>query len=89
MKLTYDPKVNVAYIRLKSKRGRVRTVTVSDELNVDLAADGSVYGIELLNANVQLAADGLRELVVENEDSGKTEKVPLALNLPRARKRAG
>ncbi len=89
MRLTYDPKINLAYIRLKSKRGRVRSITVSEELNVDLAADGSVYGIELLNANVQLAADGLRELVVENEDSGKTEKVPLSLNLPKSRKRAG
>jgi len=29
---------------------------VSDELNVDIAPDGSVYGIELLNANEQLRA---------------------------------
>ena len=51
MKLTYDPKYNIAYIQLKRKSGKVRTVQVSEELNVDLAADGSIYGIELLNAN--------------------------------------
>lgn len=54
MELTYDPEVKVAYLRLKRKRGKVRTVCVSDELNIDLAADGSVYGIELLNANEQM-----------------------------------
>lgn len=37
---------------------------VSDEMNVDVAPDGTVYGIELLNANEQLAEDG-RALIVE------------------------
>ncbi|HEY8695761.1 MAG TPA: DUF2283 domain-containing protein, partial [Chloroflexota bacterium] len=50
---------NVAYLRLKERRPddadwRVETVNVSDDLNVDLAPDGTVYGIELLNANEQL-----------------------------------
>ena len=53
MRLTLDPRYNVAYIHLRAKRRKVRTVRVSDELNVDLAADGTIYGIELLNANEQ------------------------------------
>lgn len=57
MKLTYDPKHNVAYIRLHEKTGQVTTLKISDEINVDLAADGTVYGIELLNANEQLTED--------------------------------
>jgi uncharacterized protein YuzE len=89
MKLTYDPKVNLAYIYHRNKRGRVRTIAVSDELNVDIAADGTVYGIELLNANEQLAADGLRGLVFENKVSGQTAKIPLHLTSSRSRKRAG
>jgi len=32
----------------------VDTIRVSDEMNVDIAPDGTVYGIELLNANAQL-----------------------------------
>ena len=79
MKLTYDPKYNVAYIYLKKKAGKVRTVAVSDELNVDVAADGSIYGIELLNANEQLSADRLKALVIENKSSGESCKVPLAV----------
>ncbi len=66
MKLTYDPKHNIAYLRLRPRGEQVETVRVSDELNVDLAPDGSVYGIELLNANEQLrAADG-GKLVLES-----------------------
>jgi len=57
MKLTYDPKHNVAYIRLHEKMDQVTTIKISDELNIDIATDGSVYGIELLNANQQLSED--------------------------------
>jgi len=89
MKLTYDPQYNIAYIHLKNKQGRVRTVAVSDELNVDVATDGSIYGIELLNANSQLAADGLHGLVVENKASGKSTKIPLTLSTLRTGKRVG
>lgn len=57
MKLTYDPKYNVAYIRFHEKQGKVTTIKVSDEVNIDIAPDGTVYGLELLNAKEQLAAD--------------------------------
>lgn len=57
MRLTYDPKYNVAYIRLHEKTAQVTTIKISDEMNVDIASDGTVYGIELLNANEQLAED--------------------------------
>jgi uncharacterized protein YuzE len=51
MRLTDDPKHNVAYLRLPETTERVETVRVSDELNVDVAPDGTVYGVEFLNAN--------------------------------------
>ena len=69
MKLTYDPRHNVAYIRLREEGAEVRTVQVSDELNIDLAPDGTVYGIELLNANEQLA-ERRSPFALENEASG-------------------
>ncbi|HXM41846.1 MAG TPA: DUF2283 domain-containing protein [Bryobacteraceae bacterium] len=53
MELTYDPRHNIAYIRLREKSGEVDTLRISDELNIDLAPDGSIYGIELMNANAQ------------------------------------
>ena len=33
MKLTYDPKHNIAYMRLHEKKAQVETIRVSDELN--------------------------------------------------------
>ena len=69
MQLSYDPQRNIAYLRLREAAGaQVETIRLSDEINVDLAPDGSVYGIELLNANVQLReADG-GNLVLELAD---------------------
>lgn len=57
MKLSYDPKYNIAYIRFHEKVGQVTTIKISDEMNIDIATDGTVYGIELLNANEQLTRD--------------------------------
>jgi uncharacterized protein YuzE len=74
MKLTYDPRHNIAYMR--EQAGQVETIRVSDELNIDLAPDGRVYGIELLNANEQLrAGDGGHIVVVD----AKGEERALAL----------
>jgi uncharacterized protein YuzE len=78
MKLTYDPRHNVAYLRLQEKTAEVETIRVSDELNVDIAPDGTVYGIELLNANQQLRAGDSGALVVVNEALGERREIPLA-----------
>jgi uncharacterized protein YuzE len=80
MKLTYDPKHNIAYFRLHEKKGQVDTVRVSDELNVDMAPDGTVYGIELLNANAQLEAEDDGNLVIVNEAIGRRQELPLAVH---------
>ncbi len=78
MQLSYDPRRNVAYLRLREPAGaQVETLRLSDELNVDLTADGTVYGIELLNANEQLrGADG-GSLVLIDEVAGRRTEVPL------------
>jgi uncharacterized protein YuzE len=77
MKLTYDPRYNVAYIRFGEKTGEVESIRLSDELVVDIAHDGTVYGIELLNANEQLRRDDGNDLVVVNEETGQQTKLPL------------
>ncbi len=74
MRLSYDPRYNVAYIRLQEKRAQVETIKISDELNIDIAPDGSIYGMELLNANEQLRKEDKGKLIVINEATGaKTE----------------
>ena len=79
MQLTYDKDLNIAYIRLKKRTGKVRTVAVSDELNVDLAPDGSVYSIELLNANAQLSIQRTKKITLTNTASGATCELPVAV----------
>mgnify|MGYP001576920997 CR=1 FL=1 len=75
MTISYDSKFNVAYIRLQNESTGVRTVCVSDDLNIDIAADGTVYGIELLNANEQLWAEGLGRFVFTDETIGDRREI--------------
>lgn len=79
MKLTYDPRYNVAYLRLHAKTAEVETIHVSDEINVDLSPDGTVYGIELLNANAQLTREDAGQLVLQNEATGERTSVKLPI----------
>ena len=63
-------------LRLRAIAGtEVETVKVRDEVNIDLALDGSVYGIELLNANALLRDGDQGNLVLEL--AGQRIAVPL------------
>lgn len=77
MKLIYDPRHNIAYLRLHEKTAQVETLRLSDEINVDLAPDGTVYGIELLNANQQMLSEDEGKFVIVNEALGNTLELPL------------
>lgn len=74
MKLTYDPKQNIAYIRFRDDIIEAETIRLSDDLLVDIAPDGRLYGIELLNANELLSGIG-KKLVVENTATGETNSI--------------
>lgn len=78
MKLTYDPRYNIACLRLIDKGAEVETLEISDELSLDIAPDGRVYGIELLNANEQLRAQDGGQLVVRNEAAGNENTLHLS-----------
>ncbi len=77
MKLVYDPRHNIAYLRLHEKTAQVQTLHLSEEINVDIASDGTVYGIELLNANQQLRSEDQGNLVIVNEAAGDIREIPL------------
>jgi uncharacterized protein YuzE len=78
MKFTYDPRYNIAYIRFHDKGAQVESIRVSDELTVDLAPNGMVYGIELMNANDQLKGEDMGKLLVVNEATGKKSELQLS-----------
>jgi uncharacterized protein YuzE len=80
MRLTYDPRYNIAYVRFQEKKqAEVEAIRISDELVVDMAPDGTIYGIELLNANVQLWHEDMGRLLVINEATGERAELPLAI----------
>jgi uncharacterized protein YuzE len=79
VKFTYDPRYNIAYIRFREKRSDVDSVRISDELVVDMTPDGTLYGIELLNANDQLRRDETDKLLIVNEATGEQVEFPLAI----------
>lgn len=78
MRLTYDPRYNIAYIRLHEKTTEVETIKVGDEINIDIAPDGTIYGIELLNANEQLKKEDAGRLFVINEATGEKSELVLS-----------
>lgn len=77
MQLSYDPRYNVAYLKFQEKTAEVESVRVSEALVVDVAPDGTIYGIELLNANEQLRGKDATRLIVTNEATGQVAEVAL------------
>lgn len=78
MRITYDPRYNIGYIRFQPKSSEVESIRISEELIVDMAPDGKIYGFELLNANEQLQRDDLGKLMIINEATGKQVDVSLS-----------
>jgi uncharacterized protein YuzE len=77
MKLSYDPQYNIAYLRLQEKSGEVNTIHIGNALNIDIAPDGSIYGIEFLNANEQLASPNADAIEIVNQLTGQCAQIKL------------
>jgi uncharacterized protein YuzE len=77
MKVEFDIKYNIGYIKFKEKHEQVTSLRISEDLVIDLSADGSIYGIELLNLKEQLFGDHAMELELYNENSGNRKQVEL------------
>lgn len=77
MEVSYDPRYNIAYIRLREKATEIETIRISDELNIDVSPDGKIYGFELLNANEQLEITKDGSLVLTDESTGKTVRLSI------------
>ena len=51
MKITYDKKADAAYIKLNDKATYQSSRKVTDDVLIDYAKDGTVVGIEVLDAS--------------------------------------
>ena len=88
----YDPEMQELIRRISGASAVVvfdHTIRVSDELNIDLASDGTIYGIELLNANEQLRAGDGGRIVVVDEANGEERALALASEPPMTGARGG
>jgi uncharacterized protein YuzE len=54
MKITYDKKADAAYIKLNDKMAYEVSKKVTDNVMVDYAEDGTVVGIEVLDASTNM-----------------------------------
>ena len=66
MKISYDPKVDAAYIRLKEGKFEVTTQRLTEDIAVNYAPDGSVIGIEILDASKYLLKHKQPQIELEN-----------------------
>ena len=66
MKITYDPHVDAVYIRFKPGKVEVTTQRLSEDVAVNYAPDGSVVGIELLDASKYVVKHRRPQVELEN-----------------------
>jgi len=79
MRFTYDPRYKIAYLRFHEKSAEVETIRISDELLVDMAPDGTIYGIELLNSNEQIQHEDMGRFLIINEATNEQNELPLSI----------
>jgi uncharacterized protein YuzE len=62
MKITFDKEADAAYIYFKEiLKGEIfQTVSLNDNVNIDLDKKGRTLGIEILNASSKLPQETLR-----------------------------
>lgn len=66
MKISYDPKVDAAYIRFREGRFEVTTHQLTEDIAVNYAPDGVVIGIEILDAGKYLCKRKAPQVELEN-----------------------
>jgi uncharacterized protein YuzE len=79
MKITLDRAHGVGYVYIQNEAqlsGPAQSIEVSPDAGVDLATDGTLFGIELLNANDQLGENSIIE--VPNEVTGQSQQRKLS-----------
>ena len=66
MKISYDPRVDAAYIRLKEGKFEVTTQRLTEDIAINYAANGSVVGIEILDASKYILKHKQPQVELEN-----------------------
>jgi len=68
MKISYDPKHDVMYIKFSDAK-ITNTVEVDEGVLIDYGKNGEIVGIEIINASIRLHAKPLSEITIKIEES--------------------
>ncbi|TET98003.1 MAG: DUF2283 domain-containing protein [Dehalococcoidia bacterium] len=66
MKITYDSKYDVLYLKFTDESPQVVTQRVNEDVGVDFDADGRIVGIEVLSASKYLDLGSLLPVSVKS-----------------------
>ena len=66
MKISYDHQVDASYIRFKKGKFQVTTQRLTEDVAVNYAPDGSIVGIEVLDASRYLLKHRRPQVELEN-----------------------
>ena len=78
MKITYDTDVDLLYIRFDTRKQKVTNQTVNDNIIFDMGKNGSLVGIEILDASKIVNLEQLFPVVKEPAYGIQTEKNQVA-----------
>jgi uncharacterized protein YuzE len=67
MKISYDPKYDLLYMKFSEER-IVDTVEVDGGVLIDYGDDGKMIGIEIINASSLTKANPLQEIVIKIQE---------------------
>ena len=66
MKISYDPEIDVLYIRLIEGQHECRTVRLNEEIALNIGPAEILVGIEVLDAKQVLGQGQLPSVILEN-----------------------
>jgi uncharacterized protein YuzE len=70
MKISYDPKHDVMY--LKFSEGKIAdTIEVETNILIDYGEQGEIMGIEIIDASTLMKANPLQEIVIKVQEDAK------------------
>ncbi len=67
MKVSYDPKHDVLYLKFSDAK-IVDTVEVVEGILIDYGENGEIVGIEMINASALIRAKPLKEVVIKIQE---------------------
>ena len=63
MKITFDPKHNVMYIKFRNGKYEM-SKEVGDGIIIDMTKDNKIMAIEILNASEKISAKEMKEITI-------------------------